>query len=170
MRIECVSSVVCSSDLGMDLRGFHLFNVGLVGRAEVGLVTEGVPNRDSVATKLARHEFVVQKSAGDSVGVDFMRDLNRRGARALQGLNSNVIPLKPTNVETNVYVIPPTEKPQLGPHDVIAVIDDALMRESSTKKLIKHVSNGGYFPPVARPVLCARRSEERRVGKACVRT
>src|SRR3546814_6227096 len=76
-----------------------------------------VPNRDSVATKLARHEFVVQKSAVDSVGVDFMRDLNRRGARALQGLNSNVIPLKPTNVETNVYVIPPTEKPQLGPQD-----------------------------------------------------
>src|SRR3546814_12202114 len=81
----------------MDLRGFHLFNGGLVGRAEGGLVTEGVPNRDSVATKLARHEFVVQKSAVDSVGVDFMRDLNRRGARALQGLNSNVIPLKPTN-------------------------------------------------------------------------
>src|SRR3546814_13410544 len=30
---------------GMDLRGFHLFNGGLVGRAEGGLVTEGVPNR-----------------------------------------------------------------------------------------------------------------------------
>src|SRR3546814_13643310 len=96
-----------------------------------------------VCTSRAGHDFVVHKSAVGSVGVDFMRDLNRRGARALQGLNSNVIPLKPTNVETNVYVIPPTEKPQLGPHDVIAVIDDALMRESSTKKLIKHVSNGG---------------------------
>src|SRR3546814_12925954 len=104
----------------MDLRGFHLFNGGLVGRAEGGLVTEGVPNRDSVATKLARHEFVVQTSAVDSGGVDFMRDLNRRGTRALQGVNSNVIPLKPTHVHTNCYVNPPPHKPPTGPHEVLA--------------------------------------------------
>src|SRR3546814_11094973 len=41
---------------GMDLRGFHLFNGGLVGRSEGGLVTEGVPNTDSVATNLARQD------------------------------------------------------------------------------------------------------------------
>ncbi|WOF44370.1 phage tail tape measure protein [Sphingopyxis indica] len=119
------------------------FNGGLIERKEGGLVTEGVPNRDSVVTGLARGEFVTQKSAVDSVGVDFMRDLNKRGARALQGLGANVVQLRPSRQEMNVYVVGPEEKPTLGPNDVLAVLDDALMRESSTKKLVKHVSQGG---------------------------
>lgn len=119
------------------------FNGGLIGRAEGGLVTEGVPNRDSVATMLARDEFVVRKAAVDSVGVDFMRDLNKRGARALQGMGSNIVPLQPTKVDTNVYVIAPEEKPQLGPNDVIAVVNNELLKDGTTKRLIKHVSNGG---------------------------
>ncbi|SKB62240.1 phage tail tape measure protein [Sphingopyxis flava] len=119
------------------------FNGGLVGRAEGGLVTEGVPNRDSVATKLARGEFVTRKAAVDSVGVDFMRDLNKRGAQALQGMGVNVIPLRPSRMETNVWVVAPEEKPQLGPNDVIAVMTNEMLKESGTKKLIKSIAQGG---------------------------
>ena len=130
---------------GSSFAGGHapFLNGGLIGRAEGGLVTEGVPNRDSVATKLARGEFVTRKAAVDSVGVDFMRDLNKRGAAAIQGLAPNVIPLRPVQQEMSVYLMTPEEKPQLGPNDVIAIVDSALLKDGSTKKLIKHVAQGG---------------------------
>ncbi len=130
---------------GRSFAGGHapFFNGGLIGRAEGGLVTEGVPNRDSVATKLARGEFVTRKAAVDSVGVDFMRDLNKRGAAAIQGLAPNVIPLRPVQQEMSVYLVAPEEKPQLRPNDVVAIIDNALLKDGSTKKLIRHVAQGG---------------------------
>src|SRR3546814_14611869 len=73
---------------GMDLRGFHLFNGGLVGRAEGGLVTEGLPNRDSVATKLASSDFVVQKSAVHRALVTLLTDPTPTGHAPVTGATS----------------------------------------------------------------------------------
>lgn len=115
----------------------------VIKRREGGLVTEGVSNRDSVTTRLAKDEFVTRKAAVDSVGLDFMRDVNKRGAKALQGLGTNVVPLRPVQQEMSVYLVAPEEKPQLGPNDVVAIIDGALLKDGSTKKLIRHVAQGG---------------------------
>ena len=85
---------------------------------------------------------MIRKSSVDSVGTDFLDAINSRGASALKGLGSNVIPMTPPPVETNVYVISPDEKPQLGPNDVIAIINNDVLKGGSTKKLIKKVVNG----------------------------
>lgn len=119
------------------------FNGGSIDRAEGGLVTEGVPNRDSVNTNLARGEFVTRKAAVDSVGLDFMRDVNKRGVRALKSLAPTPIIAPAPKQEMAVYLIAPEERPSLGPNDVVAVMTNEMLKDGSTKKLIKHIAQGG---------------------------
>jgi len=119
------------------------FNGGSIDRAEGGLVTEGVPNRDSVNTNLARGEFVTRKAAVDSVGVEFMRDVNKRGVRALKSLAPTPIIAPAPKQEMAVYLVAPEERPSLGPNDVVAVMNNEMLKDGSTKKLIKYIAQGG---------------------------
>lgn len=119
------------------------FNGGSIDRAEGGLVTEGVPNRDSVNTNLARGEFVTRKAAVDSVGVEFMRDVNKRGIRALRGLAGTPMIAPAPKQEMAVYLVAPEERPSLGPNDVVAVMNNEMLKDGSTKKLIKYIAQGG---------------------------
>jgi TP901 family phage tail tape measure protein len=106
-------------------------------------IRDGVPDRDSVLRKLAKGEFVTRKKAVDSVGVDFMRSLNERGAAALSAFAPKVIVPPPAEQHMNVYVVQEGEKPQLKPNDVLVVIADDIIKGGQTKQLIKHVSQGG---------------------------
>jgi TP901 family phage tail tape measure protein len=118
---------------------------GEVGNDNGGLINKGISSRDSVLTGVARGEFITQKTAVDSVGVDFMRAVNSRGAEALRGMggNSTFVTQAPARQDMSVYIVAPEEKPQLGANDVIAIIDRNIMKDGSTKRLIRHVSQGG---------------------------
>jgi TP901 family phage tail tape measure protein len=109
-----------------------------------GLVRNGVPNRDSVNAKLAKGEFVLRKSAVDSLGAEFVSDLNRRGKMAIEGLKKmpTVVQQMPKQ-EMAVYVVAPEQRPSLTPNDVLVTIQEDILKDGTTKKLIKHVSQGG---------------------------
>jgi hypothetical protein len=112
-----------------------------------GLVRSGIPTRDTVPSMLSKGEFVMRRSAVESLGQHMLSDMNNRGAAALHGIAEKtgggggvVIPQAP--VETNVYVVLPEEKPQLGPNDVLAIVQGDVLRNGSTKQLIQSVSRG----------------------------
>lgn len=122
------------------------YDGGQVGNAGGGMVNQGISSRDSVLTGLAKGEFVVRKTAVDSVGAGFLRSINSRGAEALKGLGGNTTIMAggaPARQDMSVYIVAPEEKPQLGANDVIAIIDRNILKDGSTKRLIRHVSQGG---------------------------
>jgi hypothetical protein len=99
--------------------------------------------RDSVNAELAQDEYVVRSQAVDAVGVGFMNDLNRRGAAAVRDRAGVVgVPAGGAPQTTNVYVVLPEEKPQLGPKDILTVVHRDMMDGGVTKKLVKSVSTG----------------------------
>jgi TP901 family phage tail tape measure protein len=114
------------------------------GYASGGKVNHGVPQRDSVLTALARGEYVVRKSAVDSVGEEFLNDVNQKGARALRGMAPVQMPQSSgPEQKMNVYVVAPEERPSMGPNDVIAIISRDILKDGNTKRLIKHIAQGG---------------------------
>ena len=142
-----VSSGTSSGPLSVidQLSGTGHYAGGLIGRASGGPVTQGTSARDSVITKLSKGEYVVQKSAVDSVGTSFMENLNRRGARALHGMSSTpalVMPA-PAHQEMKVFVVAPDSRPSMSPSDVLLVIQDDMLKGGTTKQLVKHISQGG---------------------------
>lgn len=118
------------------------FNGGIVGYDTGGLVNHGVPNRDSVLTGLARGEFVIRKNAVDSLGAGFLSDLNKRGSKALDGMGGAVI-APSAKQEMNVWLVAQDEKPQLGPQDVLTIVSKDILKDGATKRLIRHVAQGG---------------------------
>jgi TP901 family phage tail tape measure protein len=125
---------------------FGSFNGGparIHGRANGGLVTDGYTGRDSALHNLAKGEYVMRSASVRSVGEDFMRDLNNNGARALQNQGKVPVIAAPAKQEMAVYVVAPEERPSLTPNDVIVTMQQDLMKGGMTKKLIKHIAQGG---------------------------
>jgi hypothetical protein len=110
-----------------------------IERLKGGEVTNGSPTADSVRTKLAMGEWVVQKKAVDSVGNQFMARLNQHGAKALDTLGSMPSIDMKNHTETNVYVVPPEQKPTLSKNDVLVIMNDDMMNGDS-KRLIQHIA------------------------------
>lgn len=106
-------------------------------------ITDGVPGRDSVNARIAKGEYVVRKSAVDSLGVGFMDQLNERGVGALRAMRPKMVLPPPARQHMNVYVVSPEHKPTMGPNDVLVTIAQDIVSGGQTKQLIKHVSQGG---------------------------
>lgn len=120
------------------------FNGGRVlGRAGGGKINTGFEGRDSTLYNLAKNEWVVRGAAARSVGDEFMRDLNDNGAHALRRRTSMSVMPPPAHQEVKVYVVAPTEKPSMGPNDVTVHMQAEMLRDGATKKIIKHISQGG---------------------------
>jgi len=126
------------------------FNGGEIkGYATGGLVTSGISGRDSVLTKLAKGEFVVRSEAVKAVGLSTMHQLNSlnqssvKSAKTVSGAGRPSIAVVP-KTETNVYLLDKTSAPpSLNPSDVVAIINDDIVRSGRTKTLIKQVVTGG---------------------------
>lgn len=117
---------------------------GLIGRARGGPINQGTAARDSVLTKLSKGEYVVQKSAVDSVGTSFMENLNRNGAQSLKGMQAMPQLIAPqAKQEMKVFVVAPTAKPQMSPSDVLLILQDDMLKGGTTKQLVRHISQGG---------------------------
>ncbi|MCY1642119.1 phage tail tape measure protein [Methylorubrum sp. SL192] len=115
------------------------------GMALGGMVTGGVPNRDSVPRTLMPGEFVLKRSAVDVIGRETLDRMNTMGA----GVMAKAPPVEPTRfasssrAESNVYVVDRDQVPQPGPSDFVYAIGENIQRGGSIKTLIKRVTAGG---------------------------
>lgn len=122
-----------------------------IARTAVGLPLGGsgskmaVPSVDtSRLNSVAADETMQQRSVASMVGTDAMGDMVSMGNKVMaRGNHAGVAKQEkgPLGM-TNVYVVPPEQRPVPGPHDIIAVINDDIARGGSTKKLIKSVAMG----------------------------
>lgn len=110
-----------------------------------GDVRRGVSNRDSALYNLAHGEYVIRNKSVREIGMANMELINKHGAKGLaklQGANVMQNIMVPKQ-ETNVFVVKPDSAPPMGPNDVLVTVHEDILQGGTTKKLIKHVSNGG---------------------------
>jgi hypothetical protein len=115
------------------------------GMALGGMVTGGIPNRDSVPRTLMPGEFVLKRSAVDVIGRETLDRMNTMGA----GVMAKAPPVEParfassSRAESNVYVVDRDQVPQPGPNEIVYAIGDNIIKGGSIKTLIKRVAAGG---------------------------
>ena len=119
----------------------HFARGGEVGGTNIG--------RDSVAALLQPNEYVVQRSAVQALGTDFMQNLNnvttgslKQGAANLGGSKPMVQNVMKSSPPVNVYVVSPEQQRQMGQEDVVVALQHDILRGGTTKKLIKAVITG----------------------------
>jgi TP901 family phage tail tape measure protein len=123
------------------------------GKATGGLITGPVKNRDSVVTKLMPGEYVLKKSAVDTIGRDYLDNLNNNAdgiiQESKQDIDSSMVTSStdsnspsPSGV-VNVYVVAQDQQQGLSPSDVVVTISQDILKGGQTKKLIKQVAMGG---------------------------
>lgn len=111
-----------------------------------GAVTGGTPGRDSVPLVAMPGEFVLQKSAVDALGMDFVSGLNQQTEGTI-GKAAASTPskssAKASNEVTNIWVVTPDQKPSMGPRDVLITVADSLNQQGSPiKTLVKQIASG----------------------------
>ncbi|GJE81071.1 phage tail tape measure protein [Methylorubrum thiocyanatum] len=115
------------------------------GMALGGMVTGGVPNRDSVPRTLMPGEFVLKRSAVDVIGRETLDRMNTMGA----GVMAKAPPVEPTRfassakAETAVYVVDRDQVPPPGPNEIVYAIGDNIQKGGTIRQLIKRVAAGG---------------------------
>lgn len=118
-----------------------LMNSGGIVRAASGY---GPSTRDNVPIIAREGEAILRNSAVQMIGEDNVRRMNAMGNRSIsQGVNAVAGIAQPQGQKdaaiVNVYVVSPEEKPSLTPNDVVAIIDENIVKGGSTNKLIKQV-------------------------------
>lgn len=116
-----------------------------------GYVTGPIKNRDSVPTMLMPGEYVLKKSAVDSLGRDYLDSLNNKSASYMSNYSSEVTEAKSETTETgtqkgsgvvNVYVVGQEQQQQMTPQDVVVTITQDMITGGQTKKLVKSIAMG----------------------------
>lgn len=114
------------------------------GMALGGMVTGGIPNRDSVPRTLMPGEFVLKRSAVDVIGRETLDRMNTMGA----GVMAKAPPVEPARfassakAETAVYVVDRDQVPPPGPHEIVYAIGDNIQKGGTIRQLIKRVTAG----------------------------
>lgn len=113
-----------------------------IARSKGGPVPGADLGRDSVHAMLRPGEWVLQKSAVDVLGKDFLGKLNQ-----------GQVPMAPVPMfnkgqdgqmsVTNVYVVERAQMPTLSANDVLVTIGEDIRNNGTTKQLIKSVVTGG---------------------------
>ena len=112
-----------------------------------GQVTGGMRSRDSTLIHAAQGEFVLRQAAVDAIGLEGVKALNNLDKNTVKSLES----VKPADKSdgpegdktVNVWVVSEEEAKQgMDDQSILVVVDKALMRNSSTKKLVKRISMG----------------------------
>lgn len=120
-------------------------------RALGGLVTGPIKNRDSVPTMLTPGEYVLKKSAVDSLGRDYLDSLNNKSSTYMTNYSSDVTEAKTEGKQSNtqagngvvnVYVVGQEQQQQMTPQDVVVTITQDMITGGQTKKLVKSIAMG----------------------------
>jgi hypothetical protein len=123
---------------------------GLVKRfAEGGFVSGNNIGRDSVPALLMPDEYVLQRSAVSALGKPFLDNLNQvtagsisQGKTALTGSAPQINNVMKSSPPVNVYVVAPEQQRQMSQQDVVVALQDDILRNGQTKKLIKGIITG----------------------------
>lgn len=113
-----------------------------------GYVNTGMRSRDSTLINAAKGEFVLRQAAVDAIGLEGAHTLNRLDKNTVKSLESVKPPETKEKAEgdktVNVWIVSEEEaqQPSMDPNSILVVVDKALMRNSSTKKLVKRISLG----------------------------
>lgn len=129
----------------MARHGGYITGGSVKGYAGGGSVTGGsVSGRDAVQALLMNGEYVLNKTATDAVGTDFLDNLNSQGntVAASNTPATTVIQQKAAPTPVNVWVVSPDQQPVPGPRDIVAMVSDDIQRGGSIKTLIKSVQAG----------------------------
>lgn len=127
-----------------------MFSFG--GMASGGLVLGPEKNRDSVPTMLMPGEFVMKKSAVDTLGADYLNRLNNSNGSVISTSSAFVESAKGNTTSggstgtggvVNVYVVGQQQQQQMTPNDVVVTITNDMLKGGQTKKLVKQIAMGG---------------------------
>ena len=98
-------------------------------------------------------EYVLKKSAVDTIGKDYLDNLNNNSNGIIQGskeeMDSSLAATSsdsnsPTpNGIVNVYVVAQDQQQGMSPNDVLVTISNDILKGGQTKRLIKQVAVGG---------------------------
>ena len=125
------------------LNGGELQPKKLLGGGSTGYISQGVFNKDTVPILGARGEFMLRKSAVDSLGLENVEALNRHGAKAMGKIGGATIIPQQSRQEMNLYVVKPEDKPVPGPKDMVIAITDDMLQGGITKQLVRKIAQGG---------------------------
>lgn len=115
-----------------------------------GLVKGPIKNRDSVPTMLMPGEYVMKKSAVDTLGRGFLDNLNNNSSQLVQKQEGQISASTEGEQNkngaaagvVNVYVVSDKNQAGMTPNDVIVTINDDLRKGGSTKQLVKQIAMG----------------------------
>lgn len=150
------SGASAPSDFGAAIVGqtpsisFGMAKGGMVKRfAEGGFVSGTSIGRDSVPALLMPDEYVLQRSAVSALGKPFLDNLNQvtagsisQGKTALTGSAPQINNVMKSSPPVNVYVVAPEQQRQMSQQDVVVALQDDILRNGQTKKLIKGIITG----------------------------
>jgi TP901 family phage tail tape measure protein len=141
-------SSLTGTGAGAGVDGFGALGLGNAGYRSGGPIRMagggGVPTRDSVNILGMPGEYMVQKSAVDAVGMDYMNRLNSiAGPRRPTNTPANMNQQPPQQQLVNVYVVSPDQVPPPSPRDIVAHVATDLAQGGVTKRLVKQIANGG---------------------------
>lgn len=120
--------------------------LGFFTRKAGGGRVQGRLNRDSEPHLLMEGEYVLRRSAAQTIGYDELDRINAMGNRVASrtqhhGVAQQQARTPPGNI--NVYLVDERSRaPALGPHDVLAIVNDDLARGGPTKRLVKSIQMG----------------------------
>lgn len=117
-------------------------NEGGLIRAEAGRF---ISTRDSVPVLTRPGEYVLRKSAVDSIGRQNLDMMNAYGNRMVSqaGPKNTLASQGERSGQTvNVWVVKEGEQPSMGKNDVLAIVSQDILTGGQTKKLIKSINTG----------------------------
>ena len=115
-----------------------------------GLINGPVKNRDSVPTMLMPGEYVLKKSAVDTIGRDYLDNLNANASATMEAADQYISSSRSDTVKdntgaggtVNVYVVGQEQQQSMTPNDVIVTISQDMLKGGQTKKLVKSIAMG----------------------------
>ena len=117
-----------------------------------GPVNGPISTRDSVAKMLMPGEYVINKSAAETVGRDFLDNLNNGNLQSLQTNSASIVgsgiaseggQTSRGDSTVNVWVVSEDQTPPSSASDIIVTVSEDIRRGGTIKKLIKSVAAGG---------------------------
>lgn len=112
-----------------------------------GLIAGGMKTRDSTLINAAQGEYVLRSAAVKAIGldnVDYLNSLDDSSVRSMREIKKPEKSDSEGDKVVNVWVVHESEQPQgMDENSVLVVVNKALMRDSTTKKLVKQINMGG---------------------------
>ncbi len=118
-------------------------NSGGPTMAAAGRLVGGQGARDTQLFGLTPGEYVLRKSAVDAVGVDTLDRINALGSSTISAARPQAMMQARAEPDvTNIYVVPPEQKPSLTKKDVLINMQEFLQVDGTTKQLVRQISRG----------------------------